>query len=234
MPDTVITQTTPLREIVASPRTRWPNPNLDRIKAITKDGPKLVDLWEASPVQQVSDAPNTEVILDLLYPDNPWLCIGKTLKYTPSRTLEYWKREPLGQYQYIVPSPMTGPVGLSKNGKRTTRSNSNTGPRRYLVLDFDQGTRDQQAAIIWHIQKHAPLCLVLFSGGKSLHAWFSVRGYPEEDVKWFFQYAVSVWADSKMWTPCQLARLPDGLRQDGKGQARQPVIYLDPENIPQR
>ena len=230
----MITHTERPQTPVQSRCPKCPSPNLERIDSITQDGPKLVDLWDASPVQRVSDAPNTEVILSLLYPDDPWLCIGKTLKYTPTRTLHYWRKEQLDKYQYIVPSPMTGPKGRNLSGELKTRTNSNTGPRRYLVLDFDQGTLDQHAAIIWYLQKYAQLCLVMFSGGKGLHAWFNVHRYPEADVEWFFQYAVSVWADKRMWTPCQLARLPDGLRQDSKGQARQPVIYLNPENIPQR
>ena len=149
---------------------KCPSPNLERIDSITQDGPKLVDLWAASPVQRVSDAPNTEVILSLLYPDDPWLCIGKTLKYCPTRTLHYWRKEQLDKYQYIVPSPMTGPKGRNFSGELKPRTNSNTGPRRYLVLDFDQGTLDQHAAIIWYLQKCAQLCLVMFSGGKGLHA----------------------------------------------------------------
>ena len=230
MSDIMITQTILQGEILAE-RTRWPNPNPDRIKAITKDGPKLLDLWDASPVQRVCDALSTEVILDLLYPDDPWLCIGKTLKYCPTRTLKFWRKEKLDDYQFIVPNPMTGPKGITKRGNLSSRTNSNTDQRRYLVTDFDQGTLDQQAAIIWYLQDYAELTLVMFTGGKGLHAWFNVYNYPEEDVKWFFQYAVSVWADRKMWTPCQLARLPDGLRRDGKKAARQSVFYFDPTNI---
>ncbi len=232
MPDTVITQTTPLKEIVASPRTRWPNPNLDSIKAITKDGPKLVDLWDASPVQRVSDTPNTEVILDLLYPDNPWLCIGKTQKYFDTLTLDYWRGRLLDK-QFIVPSPMTGQLGITTMGKRSKHTLNNTGPRRYLVLDFDNGTLDQHAAIIWHLGKYAPLTMVLFSGGKGLHAWFNVHKCHEPDVLKFFQYSVSLWADKRLWTRSQFARLPDGLRSGDKQkpEARQPVIYINPENI---
>ena len=231
-----MSQTTTLpSDVLYKKPTRFPNPNLDLIESITQDGPKLVDLWELSPVQKINDAPSTEVILDLLYPDNPWLCIGKTLKYCPTRTLHYWSKEQLDKYQYIVPSPMSGPKGRNFRGELKTRTKNNTGPRRYLVLDFDSGTLDQQAALIWHLKEYAPLCMTLFTGNKGLHAWFNVHKCPEEDVLRFFQYSVSLWADKLLWRRYQMARLPDGLRGGAKGKpvARQSVFYLNPDNIPQ-
>ena len=134
----MITHTEQPQAPVQSRRPKWPSPNLERIDSITQDGPKLVDLWDASPVQRVSDAPNTEVILSLLYPDDPWLCIGKTQKYFDTLTLDYWRGRLLDK-QFIVPSPMTGQLGITTMGKRSKHTLNNTGPRRYLVLDFDNG-----------------------------------------------------------------------------------------------
>ena len=233
-----MSQTTTLHSDVLGKKTinraRFPNPNLDRIESITQDGPKLVDLWELSPVQKINDAPNTEVILDLLYPDNPWLCIGKTQKYFDTLTLDFWRGK-LFDKQFIVPSPMTSRFGKTSTGKDGKHTLANTGPRRYLVLDFDSGTLDQQAALIWHLKEYAPLCMTLFTGNKGLHAWFNVHKCPEKDVLRFFQYSVSLWADKRLWTRSQFARLPDGLRSGAKGKpvARQSVFYFNPDNIPQ-
>ena len=106
------------------------------------------------------------MILSLLYPDNPWLCIGATQNYFNTLTLDYWRGK-LADKQFIVPSPMTCQSGITKQGKVSKHTLQNTGPRRYLVLDFDDGTLDQHAAIIWHLAvNYAPLTMVLFSGGR--------------------------------------------------------------------
>lgn len=215
--------------------SKWPIPNLERIEGIINDGPKLVDIWDLSPIQRTTDAPNTDVILSLLYPDNPWLCIGATQNYFNTLTLDYWRGK-LADKQFIVPSPMTCQSGITKQGKVSKHTLQNTGPRRYLVLDFDDGSLDQHAAIIWHLAvNYAPLTMVLFSGGKGLHAWFNVHNCPEAQVLKFFQYAVSLWADKRLWTRSQFARLPDGIRKSAQNKptARQQVIYLNPNNIPQ-
>ena len=230
---TSVTKTLPLTPTRSTPQ-KWPSPNLERVEGVIQDGPKLVDLWDLSPIQRVTDAPNTEVILSLLYPDNPWLCIGTTQNYFNTLTLNYWSGK-LADKQFIVPSPMTGQYGITTQGKVSKHTLSNTGPRQYLVLDFDNGTLDQHAAIIWHLAKYAPLTMALFSGGKGLHAWFNVLNCPEPEVLKFFQYAVSLWADKRLWTRSQFARLPDGLRKNTQKKpiARQQVIYLNPRNFPQ-
>ena len=47
--------------------SKWPIPNLERIEGIINDGPKLVDIWDLSPIQRTTDAPNTDVILSLRF-----------------------------------------------------------------------------------------------------------------------------------------------------------------------
>ena len=89
-----VTKTRPLTPTRSTPQ-KWPSPNLERVEGVIQDGPKLVDLWDLSPIQRVTDAPNTEVILSLLYPDNPWLCIGATQNYFNTLTLNYWSGKPL-------------------------------------------------------------------------------------------------------------------------------------------
>ena len=111
-------------------------------------------------------------------------------------------------------------------------------------MEFDQGSLNQQAAILWHLARYAPLALVVFSGSKSLHGWFFCAGQPEDRVQRFFDYAHSLGADSLLWTRSQFVRMPDGTRSDGKtGEAltaagikdvpagRQAVLYFDPEVI---
>jgi hypothetical protein len=108
------------------------------------------------------------------------------------------------------------------------RTLANTGPRRFAVIESDTGSFDQHASILWHLAKIAPLVMVVHSGSKSLHGWFYAAGEPEEKVLRFFRYAVSLGADPATWTPCQLVRIPDGQRDNGK---RQEVVFFNPKPL---
>jgi len=106
----------------------------------------------------------------------------------------------------------------------------NTGPRRFLVVEFDQGSADDHAALLWHLADYAPLVCVAHSGSKSLHGWFLVDDQPEEKVHKFFRYAVSLGADHRLWSRSQFVRMPDGLR-DGDNDKRQTVFFLSFEPL---
>jgi hypothetical protein len=74
-----------------------------------------------------------------------------------------------------------------------------------------------------HLGRFAPPVCAVHSGGKSLHGWFFVYEQPEEKVRRFFRYAVSLGADPATWTRSQFVRMPDGTRDNGK---RQTVFFL--------
>jgi hypothetical protein len=112
----------------------------------------------------------------------------------------------------------------------SSRCLDNTGSRRYLVVEFDEGEIDTHAALLWHLAQYAPLVCCVHSAGKSLHGWFHVEGEPEERIEEFFAYAVSLGADPATWTRCQLVRLPDG-RRNGESPRRQAVFYWNPGAI---
>ena len=122
---------------------------------------------------------------------------------------------------------------------------SNTGPRRFLIVEFDfeagtskeeallldrlateeRDVKDLCAALLLHLAERAPLALAVYSGGKSLHGWFYCAGVPEERLWRTFHYAVSLGADRANWTRSQFARMPDGLRDNGN---RQTAYFLNP------
>jgi hypothetical protein len=115
----------------------------------------------------------------------------------------------------------------AKSGReRSVHCLGNTGARRYLVVEFDGGTLDEQAALIVYLGTLASLVLVVFSGAKSLHAWFSVKGIA--DVEEFFVIACRLGADPATWTPCQFVRMPGGTRSGG---ARQRVYWFNPKEV---
>jgi hypothetical protein len=88
------------------------------------------------------------------------------------------------------------------------------------------------------------LAAVVFSGSRSLHAWFFCEGEPEEKLFKFMTLAVSLGADSRMWLRSQFCRVPDGRRSDNKNsdalklcgwndipQGRQAMLYFNPQAI---
>jgi len=223
------------------PGPRWSLVNRAAISKISSSGPTLVELVSHSPVPiQFVEQSRTEMFIDLLFPGNPWLCIGKASNQFSTAKREAWRGHLHGR-SLIVPSPMSAQKGRTKQGKPSYHSESNTGPRRFLVVEFDRGTLDQQAALLWHLALFAPsLALVVFSGSKSAHGWFFCEGQGEDKVKRFFDYAVSLGADSKTWSRSQFVRMPDGKRADGKASdalksagidnvpsGRQPVLYFN-------
>jgi hypothetical protein len=105
-------------------------------------------------------------------------------------------------------------------------SNSPEEARLLATLETEgRDVRDLCAALLLHLAEKAPLAMAVHSGGKSLHGWFYCAGIAEEKVLGFFGYAVSLGADSANWNRSQFARMPDGLRENGK---RQTVYFLNP------
>lgn len=172
-----------------------------------------------------NDAPHTEEIIDALFPGDPWLCCGASNREFQTRPRSDWRGD-LAKLQLIVPSPMSAKFGLTKSGKKSQHTLSNTGPRRFLVIEQDKGSLDEQTAILTHLAKRAPLALVVHSGGKSLHGWFFCKNFSEESLRQFMNDAVSIGADSATWPPLQFVRMPGGLRDSG---ARQAIHYFNPE-----
>jgi hypothetical protein len=223
------------------PGPRWTPALPNRIAEVAKAGPLLRDLVSRSPqLIQPGQCSKTEEYIDALFPGDPWLCVGKTDSRFFTARRASW-RGLLAQQALIVPSPMSSEKGRTKQGKLSYHSENNTGARRFLVVEFDRGSLDEQAALIWHLAQSAPLALVVFSGSKSAHSWFFCEGQPEDRLTRFFDYATSLGADPKTWSRSQFVRMPDGTRTDGKTsealaaagiqnvpKGRQAVLYFNP------
>ncbi len=205
------------------PASKWPAVNQARREAVIREGGSLADLWELSPIRIEDNVSKTEEIIDQLFAGNLLLCCGRSQSEFDTRPREDWRGQ-LAQLQFIVPSPMTAIEGITKDGKPSKHTLANTAPRRFLVCEFDQGTIDEQAALLLHLATFAPLVCALHSGGKSLHAWFFVASQPEQKVLKFFKYAVAIGADPATWGRSQFVRMPDGRRANGK---RQTVYFLN-------
>ena len=194
-------------------RPAWPK--LDREKrtsVIAESGVGLVDLWESSSVRIEDNNCHTEAIIDALFPGNPLLCAGKNNYDFGTRSRSEW-RGTLAALQLIVPSPMTDRIGRTQDGRESAHALSITGARRFLVVEQDSGTIDEQAAVLLHLAAYAPLALAVHSGGKSIHGWFYCLGQSEEtlhDAMWFM---VTLGADPATWS-----------RQSGKIESLRPAV----------
>jgi hypothetical protein len=197
--------------------------NQEQREAVIREGGRLADLWELSPIRIEDNRPRTEEVIDRLFPGDPLLCCGWTQSDFDTKPRDDW-RGGLGRLQFIVPSPMSAITGLTKDGRESRHALANTGPRRFLVVEFDGGTTDEHAAVLTHLAGYAPMVCALHSGRKSLHGWFYVAGQPENKVTRFFRYAVALGADPATWTRSQFVRMPDGTRDN---QERQTVYFLN-------
>jgi hypothetical protein len=202
---------------------KWPSVNHEQREAVIASGFGLVDLWELSNPRIEDDKAHTEQIIDRLFPGNLLLCCGLSKEDFDTRPRADWRGE-LSTLQFMVPNPMSAITGRTKDGRESRHTLNNTGPRRFLVCEFDQGSLDDHAALLRHLGGYAALVCALHSGGKSLQGWFFVHCQPEENMLRFFRYAVSLGADPATWTRSQFVRMPDGVRDNGK---RQTVFFLN-------
>jgi hypothetical protein len=216
---------------------QWPVKNYERIEAIARVGPCLYDLWEESPRRFEDNESHTEEIIDALFRDDQLLCCGSSPSQFATKLRSEWRGILAGQ-QFIVPSPMAREFGKTRDGKMSAHSLDNTGPRHFLIVEFDFLPEDLSricsgkielhdlcASLVFHLNGFAPLTLVVHSGGKSLHSWFYCARQPEDKLHKFMRYAVSIGGDPHTWLRSQFVRMPDGLRTGG---IRQTAFFFNP------
>lgn len=205
----------------------WPRVNAEQREAVIATGGGLVDLWELSPVRFTDSESHAEEIIDRLFPGNPLLCIGKSNSQFSTDHREKWRGR-LVDVALIVPSPMSARTGHTQDGKESEHTLENTGPRRFLVIEQDMGSVDEQSTVLLHLAARAPLALAVHSGSKSIHGWFYAAGQSEELLRAFMRYAVSLGADPATWTRSQFVRLPGGTREIGNPQV---VYFFNPKTL---
>jgi len=207
------------------PTPKWPTTNLaKREQTVANDGEGVEGFWRLSPTCCNLEETPASYFLNELFPGNPLVCLGASSQSFATKPLADFAS--LEKYCLVVPSPMSAMTGKRKSdGVESAHTLDNTGPRRYLVTEFDTGTPDDQAAIIRHLSAYAPLVMVMSSGGKSLHAWWRCWDAPDSLVDGFFRYSVSLGADPATWTRSQFVRLPQAWREDKR--RFQEVHYFD-------
>jgi hypothetical protein len=198
------------------------NPEL-RAKVLAEHPFSLAGLMESSPERFDPGGPRqTDHVIDILFPGDPLLCVGLNPRSVATRHRSVWPPGYLERLALIVPNPMKSTWGITQGGRESQRCLTNVGPRKFLVVEHDRGSEDEQACVLQHLGGLLKLVLVVHSGGKSLHGWFYAEG---EEIGGFMDYACRLGADGSMRSAIQLARMPDGTRENGQ---RQRVIYFDP------
>jgi hypothetical protein len=197
----------PYRGSIRAPK-RWPEPNPAAIRGIVANGGGLADLWEASPQRLDCRESATESLIDALFPCDCLLCAGPRVEAMRTRPRDKW-RGLLSSLLFIVPNPMLAQFGTTSEGRRSERCLGNTGPRRFVVVEFDFATdgptwqrttlpeweaagrsvADANAALLLHLRTFAPLAIAVHSGNKSIHGWFHVAGWEECRLRRFLRYA---------------------------------------------
>lgn len=171
-----------------------------------------------------------------MYRENDFVCIGETAyQFTTHLRPVQQTLVAARACEYVNPSPMTAEFGITKdvdltgNRRASAHCLDNCGPKTWQVVEFDHGTVAEHVALHWFLAKSAPLALLVYSGGKSLHGWYNVRGRSEADVAAFFGSAVQLGADPKMWSRCQFSRLPAG--RNSKNGRCQMVLLFCPSHV---
>jgi hypothetical protein len=193
----------------------WPRVNAEQREAVIASGADLVDLWERSPVRFTDNESHAEEIIDQLFPGNPLLCVGESNSQFATLNRESWRGR-LSDMALIVPSPMSARTGHTQDGKGSEHTLENTGRRRFLVIEQDSGSVDDQSAVLLHLAARAPLALAVHSGTKSIHGWFYCEGQSEEKLRAFMRHAVSLGADRATWTRSQFVRMADAITANAR------------------
>jgi hypothetical protein len=229
----------------AKPEPKNPKPDIAVIDRIVTNGIGIYDLWERSEIRfgDAHGPPQTEYIIDSIFPGDPLLCVGKSSTRFSTRRRSVWRGH-LSRLPLIVANPMTKVIGTTKDGRPSEHTLDATGPRLWLVCEFDFSKfaqdgvtptgwkplleswgssditiADACSALLWELGTLAPLVLVVSSGGKSLHGWFKVAGATESQLIEFSRTAMQLGAcSSTLNNPSQFVRMPDGLRDNGARQ----------------
>ena len=157
-----------------------------------------------------------------LYHPNDWICLSKSVSRPEFDFVENWVKKPdLLEYQFIVPSVYRqGCLSKAQEGIQKTS---------YLVHEIDDKVLDAEAQIglALKLTDILPLQMVVWSGGKSLHAWFDFKSQDPTAKAAFHDLSSQLGGDKAMQRPTQPARLPLGTRA-GKG-TQDLIFFRKPE-----
>jgi hypothetical protein len=221
-------------------RAAAPRPAVDGAKlldAIVKRGAAFdeSELWEKSPVRidWPPECDGIEVLRRLYRPEHH-LFIGTRFDSGAGHVLpvsEWITRFERGISipEHIVPNPLCGKLGPTKDGKPSYRADSCVTQFRLATGEFDTMPREKQL----HFWAGVPLPIVVLidSGGKSIHGWIRINAINANE--WaqrvegrLFSLLTAVGVDGSCKNESRLSRMPGHFRKDRKRWQR--LLYLNP------
>jgi len=156
-------------------------------------------------------------ILRDLYGEEDLLHLSPTIYEDKVKSRDEWSPDEVGNAQFICPAKLR-----SREGGRVQ---NNVLARSYVVFETDEFENDfdAQAGLIERLAKELPLRMVVWSGNKSLHAWFDATTPLKDKVQKFYDLAVQLGGDKAVLRPAQLVRAPWGRNE--KNNNVQKVLY---------
>lgn len=193
--------------------------------------------WDA--LRKLSTAPfpkDSKEVLSTLFRPKDLINMGVGKRETQTMALEKWLNQSgFDRLEFMVPHPMIAKEGVTKSGRAfRPRTQSNTGPRQRVITDFDIPDMDWHPSLILELAEYCGELpeLVMYSGGKGLHAWWRINGASSSAVLEFENEAVRLGADRILMgesSRMQLCRIPQAIRKEnGKVQE---IVLWNPTNL---
>ena len=169
--------------------------------------------------------------LSTLYMPYELINLGYSIKKSQTCSVSEWlERKDLGDQEFLVPQPMTARFGVTQDGRPgRPRTQSNTGARRWVIVDLDHPDPDWQPSLVLELAELSGQLpsVVLWSGQKSLHSWWKIRNATPEAVVAFENEAIRLGADRAFFGErgrAQMARLPMATRKSN-GNTQKVVFW---------
>ena len=196
------------------------------------DGIEEADIWAASPVR-IDWPPEQDAIeiLSRLYAPDDVLFIGDTYGRRVRTVADWMAHFRAGRPipPHIIPNPLTGQAAPTKAGRPSLRADACVKSFRFAVAEFDGMSREDQLRFWWSI--NVPVCALIDSGGKSLHAWIRMDDIATTEM-WtklvegeiFRRFLIPLGCDAACRNEARLSRLPGHFRTE-KGRWQR-ILYL--------
>jgi hypothetical protein len=154
------------------------------------------------------------------------ICAGLDKYSGPVKRLNDWNiRDEFPKMQFIVPNYFWN---TSEEGG--DKSDYNAGRRLFLVVEFDDESLANQLAVLSFLHcLDFRLFMIVYSGHRSLHGWFTCYGRSEYKVVSFCIRAKKLGADKMCYSPSQYVRMPNGF--NSKYKKKQDVIFFDQSRL---
>jgi hypothetical protein len=192
-------------------------------------------LWELSPIR-IDWEPEEDAIelLTRLYLPEERIFIGSRFDSSAEHVLtthQWIARLKQGEaaYEHIAPNPLSGEIGLTKDGKTSYRADNCVAKFKFAVVEFDTLPREKQ--IQFWAGVLMPVVALLDSGGKSIHGWVPINA--QNALEWedrvehkLFGILTALGADPACRNESRLSRMPGHFRQEKHYWQR--ILYLNP------